>query len=162
MPRPQPDDDHSTEWFVVEEHIHDRRLAARACQAILDLLKPRATRAVLDAYTDHRKPMPPDAEAAEDALWAKGKRQHKRDPGMNVELDLSDADDWDLLTRYAPWSINVDLYDATDDLIANFHDCGHDVTARLSADQATRLSHDLVGMLRIDTLEAFQARKRDR
>ena len=93
---------------------------------------------------------------------SKASGQHKRDPGMNVELDLSDADDWDLLARYAPWSINVDLYDATDDLIANFHDCGHDVTARLSADQATRLSDDLVGMLRIETLEAFQARKKDR
>jgi hypothetical protein len=30
---------------------------------------------------------------------------------MSVELDLSSADAWDLLVRYAPWSINVDLYD---------------------------------------------------
>ena len=35
---------------------------------------------VLDAYTDDRK-MPPDVEAAEDALWALGKRQQDRDPG---------------------------------------------------------------------------------
>ena len=56
---------------------------------------------VPDAYTDHRK-MPPNIEAAEDALWALGKRQHKRDPGMNVELDLTNADAWDLLEKVCP------------------------------------------------------------
>jgi hypothetical protein len=91
------------------------------------------------------------------ALRAKGRRQHKRDPEMNVELDLSDSGDSDLLTRYAPWSINVDLY-AGNDLIANFHDCGHDLTARLSAAQAARLSDDLADLVHIETLEAFQSR----
>lgn len=160
MPGPEPDGDNPTEWFVVAEHIHDRGLAARACQAVLDLMKSNAARAAVDAYTDHRKAMPPDAVSAEEALHARGKQQHLRDPGMNVELDLSRSYDWNLLTRYAPWSINVDLYSAANDLIANFHDCGHDVTARLSGDQASRLSDDLLGVLRIETLEAFQARAR--
>jgi hypothetical protein len=90
-----------------------------------------------------------------------GKQQRKRDPGMKVDLDLSNAEDWDLLTRYAPWSINVDLYDHTDHLIANFHDCGHDVTARLSADQAARLSDDLGDLLHVETLKALRDRERD-
>jgi hypothetical protein len=80
---------------------------------------------------------------------------------MKVDLDLSNAEDWDLLTRYAPWSINVDLYDHTDHLIANFHDCGHDVTARLSADQAARLSDDLGDLLHVETLKALRDRERD-
>jgi hypothetical protein len=107
--RPRADEDCSTEWFVVREDIRDRDLAARACHVVLGLVRFKASRAVVDAYTDHRKVMPPDAEAAEDVLWAKDRHQHKRDPGMNVALDLSSADDWDLLVRYAPWSINVDV-----------------------------------------------------
>jgi hypothetical protein len=162
MPPSQPGDDRSTEWFAVAEHIHDRDLAAHACQSVLDLVKSKAARAVVDAYTDHRKAMPPDASEAEEALWATGKQQHKRDPGMNIEFDLSSADGWDLLNRYAPWSINVDLYDANDDLIANFHDCAHDVNALLSADEAVRLSDELGELLHIEALEAFQARERDR
>jgi hypothetical protein len=124
-------------------------------------VKSKSVRAAVDAYTDYQKAMPPDAEAAQEALRAKGKQQHKRDPGMNVELDLSNAEDWDLLTRYAPWSINVDLNDRNDDLIANLHDCGHDVTARLSAGQAARLSEDLGDLLHLESLEAFHARERD-
>jgi hypothetical protein len=77
-------------------------------------------------------------------------------------LDLSSADGWDLLARYAPWSINVDVYDAAGDLVANFHDSGHDVTARLSADQAAQLSDDLREVLHIEKFEPFQIRERDR
>jgi hypothetical protein len=55
--------------------------------------------------------MPPEIERVEDRLWTIGKQQHRRDPGMNVELHLSNAEAWDLLVRYAPWSINVDGYD---------------------------------------------------
>ncbi len=161
--RPQAnDDDGSTEWFMVRELIRDRDLAAHACNVVLDLVKFTAARAVVDAYTDHGKVMPSDAEAAEDMLRGRGKLQHKRDPGMNVVLDLSDAKDWDLLNRYAPWSINVDVYDAGDDLIANLHDCGLSVSARLSADQAARLTDALAGHLHVETEEAFQARERYR
>jgi hypothetical protein len=71
MPGPKPDGDNSTEWFVVAEHIHDRGLAARACQAVLDLMKSNAARAAVDAYTDYRKAMPPDAVSAEEALHAR-------------------------------------------------------------------------------------------
>jgi hypothetical protein len=54
------------------------------------------------------------------------------------------------------------VYDAADDLVANFHDSGHDVTARLSADQAAQLSDDLREVLHIETFEPFQIRERDR
>lgn len=126
MPRPHLGADRSTDWYTVAEDIHDRDLASRACQSVLHLVKSNAARAAVDVYTYHRKAMPPDAGVAEEALRAKGKQQHKGDPGMNVELDPSNPEDWDLLTRFAPWSINVDIYDCTDELIANFHDCGHD------------------------------------
>lgn len=148
----------STAWFDVFEiqegaHrgcIHDRALAVRACQAVLKVMKPQAARAVLDAYTDYHTLMPPDAEAAEQALWTIGKQQHRRDPGMNVELDLSDAQGWDLLDRYAPWSINVDVYDAVGDEIVNFHDCGLLVTALLTVDQAAMLAADLGDALHVE------------
>jgi hypothetical protein len=161
MPQPHLGDDRSTQWFTVVEHIHDRDLAARACQCVLRLVKSNAARAAVDAYTDHQKAMPPDARAAQEALQAKGKQQHKRDPGMKVDLDLSNAEDWDLLTRYAPWSINVDLYDHTEALIANFHDCGHDVTPRLSAGHAARLSDDLGDHLHVETLKTLRDREGD-
>ena len=48
--------------------------------------------------------MPPDARAAEEALMAEGKQQHKRDPGMNVELDLSSADGWDSYEPTLRWA----------------------------------------------------------
>lgn len=99
--RPRANDDGSTRWFVVREEIRDRGLAARACHVVPDLVRFTAARAVVDAYTDHRKVMPSATEAGEDALWAKGKHQYKRDPGMNIALDLSDADDWDLLSHLA-------------------------------------------------------------
>ena len=57
---------------------------------------------------------------------------------------------------------NVDAYDAADDLIADFHDCGYLVSARLSADQAARLSDDLAGNLHVELVEAFQAHERYR
>jgi hypothetical protein len=79
MPGPKPDGENSTEWFVVAEHIHDRGLAARACQAVLDLMKSNAARAAVDAYTDYRKAMPPDAVSAEEAPHARGKQQHRRE-----------------------------------------------------------------------------------
>jgi len=151
------DKESATEWYVVVEEIADRGLAAQACQAVLDIVKPRATRALVDAYTDYRKMMPPEVQAAEAALHAKGKLQHKGDPGMNVKLDLSLVQDWDLLARYAPWSINIDLYD-TNEEIAILHDCGHDISARLSPHEATRLSAHLADDLHIETLDDFKAR----
>lgn len=158
MSHPPPDDARSTEWFDVFEiqegaHrgcIHDRALAVRACRAVLKLVKSHAARAVVDAYTDYRKLMPPDAEAAEDALWTMGKQQHKRDPGMNVELDLSNPEGWDLLDRYAPWSINVDVYDAAGDELVNFHDCGLTVSAQLTVDQAPMLATDVGDALHVE------------
>ena len=158
MSHPPSDDAPSTAWFDVFEiqegaHrgcIHDRALAVRACRAVLKLVKSHAVRAVVDAYTDYRKLMPPDAEAAEQVLWTIGKQQHRRDPGMNVELDLSCAEGWDLLDRCAPWSINVDVYDVEGDEIVNFHDCGLLVTARLTVDQAAKLATDLSDALHVE------------
>ena len=72
---------------------------------------------------------------------------------MNVELDLSSTDDWDLVVRYAPWSINVDVYDPADYVIANFQDCGHLVSTRLSADPAGLLADELAGHLRVETVD---------
>jgi hypothetical protein len=159
MPKPQSADEVSMTWYAVVEHIHDRDLAGRACHAVLDLVRSRAARAVIDAYTDHRKGLPTEASTAQEALRALGERQHRRDPGMNIALDLTRREDCDLLRRYAPWSINVDLYDATGDLIANFHDCGHDVSALLTHVQAMQLSDGLAGQLHIEALKGGPSRK---
>jgi hypothetical protein len=158
MSDPDRTDALAREWYLIAEEIRDRSLAARACESVLDIVKPQAAKAVVDAYTDYRKAMTADVEAAEAALWVMGKQQHKRDAGMNIALDLADPENWDLLTRYAPWSINVDIYDSSAELVATFHDCGYTVSAWLSAGQAARMTDDLEGILHIEPLDHPPAR----
>lgn len=79
MSRPRPSDDDSITVVHGGRDIHDRDLAARSCQSVARLVNSNAARAAVDAYTDHRKVMPPDAGAAQEELQAKGKQQHKRD-----------------------------------------------------------------------------------
>lgn len=153
MSGPLPDGDASMAWYLVGDEIRDRALAERVSRAVLDVLRPRTAAAVIDAYTDFRKTITAEANAAEDALWAKGSLRRTRDPGMNVELDPSNEDDWTLLACYAPWSINVDLYDTSDALIGSLHDCAYVIDAELSADDVSRLAAELGDAIPIQKME---------
>ena len=80
-------------------------------------------------------------------------------PGMGVQLTLTSTEHWYLLTRYAPWSINVDLYDAVDDELANLHDCSPSLSVRLSAAHAATLHTALPDQLPLEALNTFQTRR---
>lgn len=146
----------TTRWYAVTEDIRDRGLAAKACHAVLGVLQSRIARARIDAYTDFRKAITPEAAAAEEALMNLGKRQHRGDPGMGVQLDLSTTEHRDLLARYAPWSIDVDLYGADDVLVANFHDCAYSIGALLTPDEASDLAARLADELHLKPLDLDQ------
>lgn len=101
--------------------ITDRATAERACSAVLTVLSERAASASLDAITDFADLMPAEVQAAQEELMHLGGRD------VGIALDLQEAEHRHLLNVFAPWSIQVDIFDGEDRLIANFHDCGHDV-----------------------------------
>lgn len=158
-------DDERAAWCVIVEEIRDQALAGRACRAVLDVMRPRIARASIDAFTDSRKVITPEAKAAEDELahlssvQRRGQRFMRRPRrGMNVELDASSDHEWLLLARYAPWSINVDLYDDHDNHIGTLHDCAFDITIKLSPDEAAGVAADLEGFLHLETYARWRAR----
>lgn len=102
--------------------------------------------------------MPSEIKAVEGALRVIGGRPHKGDPGMNVHLDLSSAERWELLANYAPWSIHVDVHEGQE-TTATLHDCGRSISARLSPDDAAQLAARLAPDLHIEPLEMFQGRR---
>ena len=158
-------DDKDGTWYVVVEDIRARDLADLACRAVLDVLRPRIAGASVDAFTDFRKVITPQADAAEEELHRisatqrKGKRFLRRpSQGMNVELDASDERQWSLLSCYAPWSINVDLYDGRGVHVGTMHDCGFDISMKLSPDEAAVLTRRLGDAVHIETYATWRAR----
>lgn len=107
--------------WCVDMDITDRATAERACSAVLTVLGERAASASIDAITDFTDLMPGDVRAARDELMRLGGRD------VGVALDLQKARHRQLLHVFAPWSIQVEVLDDEGRLIANFHDCGHDV-----------------------------------
>lgn len=97
------------EFYVVDKDILDRDEAAFVSAVVLDVLGEDAAGAWVDAYSDFDDEMPEAVKAVQVALMELGARQHRRDPGMGIELDLSNPVHARLLERFAPWSINVDL-----------------------------------------------------
>ena len=148
-------------WYVVSQDILDRGLAEQACLAVLDAVRPRAARVHVDAYSDYRDSLTPQAQAAQDELRARGAVGLRRrgDPGMGVELDPASAPDWDLLQTYAPWSIHVEL-DSAAGTLAVLHDCGSSVGAALTQAEADQLSRSLAGGLRLETLDQLRKRQK--
>src|SRR5215212_9538239 len=97
--------------YVVDKDIVHRDQAITACTAVLALLGPRLRSASVDAYTDYRDQLPAQAATAERWLLDLGRARGYGDPGMGVELHLSDPEQWAILRSYAPWSICVELKD---------------------------------------------------
>jgi hypothetical protein len=142
------------EVYVVDTDIVDRGEAVRVCSAVLDLVRPHAALAVVDGYSDYRGRLPPEVQRAQDWVRARGRRRGTGDPGMGVELDPQNAEDWRQLRIYAAWSIHVEVQGEGDhgDELAVLHDCGNSITAALTAPEAARLAADLgdaAGLLRV-------------
>jgi hypothetical protein len=148
--------------YVVGNDIVARADATLACQAVLDVLRHRAMRVWIDAYSDYTDELPPVVVQAQDWLREKGRVRGSGDPGMGIELDPADDPSWEFVRTYASWSIHVELTaDAeANQVIACLHDCGYSVTAELTTDEAVEVSHKLDN--RVPVLPLHEARERDK
>ncbi len=138
-------------WYGLEPDLTDRALADRACLAVLDLVRSRCVTASVDAYSDYQEELPAPARAAQDELRARGASRRRGDPGMAVELDPADPQDWALLRAFAAWSIHVEL-DSAGGTLAVLHDCGRSISAELSPAEADGLGRALGGEVRVAAL----------
>jgi hypothetical protein len=146
--------------YVVDKDVTDRAEAAAVCDAVLDAVKSRLVFATVDAYSDYDDEMTPAAREAQRKLFAMGKEQGLRDPGMGVNLDLRDPTAWAVLRAFAPWSINVDLWDAASNNFATFHDCGYSVVVDLSDEDASAIRSRLSPIAPVLPLGVVHARRR--
>jgi hypothetical protein len=89
------------EVYVVDTDVVERGEAVRVCSAVLDLVRPHAALAVVDAYSDYRDRLPPQVQRTQDWLHARGRRRGTGDTGMAVELDPQNDEDWKQLRIYA-------------------------------------------------------------
>lgn len=78
--------------FTVPTDIVTRSDAEAVTAAVLDVLADAAQRAVVDAYTDHRREMTPEVQAAESLLRSRNERRVRGDVGMGVEVTRDDAE----------------------------------------------------------------------
>lgn len=139
--------------YAVEGGITDRVIAARACRAVMDVLEGVSARAEVDCFSDFAADMPAEICDAEAQLRARGRTGFLHsDPWMAVPVDRSDDATWDLVRRYASWSINTDLYGTESPPLASFHDCGYSLVARLTAEEAADLTRRLEGIALVRVL----------
>ena len=131
-----------TQWYVVCPATADRQVVEQCCLAVLEVVRPRAERVWIDAYSDHRANLPALAQQAQDELRSRGSLRtgrHRGDPGMAVELDPSRPADWELVRTYGPFSIHVELAGLEDDL-ATLDDSGLSISVNLTEAEAGRLA----------------------
>jgi hypothetical protein len=88
----------------------DQHEARRACHAVLDVVLPRARTIYIDAYSDV-EPLPPEGLIAQTTLFAMGRAQGSRDPGMGIALDAKAENHVRLLREIAALSICVEIRD---------------------------------------------------
>lgn len=145
--------------YVVDKEITARDEATKACAAVLEVLRPALRFGVVDAYSDYNDQMPPDVAEAGRWLRQRGLDRGSGDPGMAVEVPVSD-DGWEVLCRYAPWSIHVELFGEGPSPIGTLHDCGYTISADLNPAEAIALASRLAGISGLVPSHELQARKR--
>jgi len=140
-------DGHRT--YVVGNDFVDRADATLACQAVLDVLRRRAMRVWIDAYSDYADELPPVVVQEQDWLREKGRVRGSGDPGMGIELDPADDRSWEVVRTYASWSIHAELTadEEAYQVIASLHDCGYSVTAELTTEEAVEVSRKLADIV---------------
>ena len=131
-------------FYAVDKDILDRDEAALVCAVVLDVLRADLTQVCLDAYSDYDSEMPEEIKAVQATLKEIGFAQHGRDPGMGINLDLSDPAHARLLDLFAPWSINVDLLGPQRLDMGALHDCAMWVHFRASPEQAAQIGNRLI------------------
>lgn len=103
-----------------------------AIGAVLDAVRARATRAVVDTRGEGAPPC--EVVAVQSQLM-------RVRAGHDVELDPVDDAQWELVRVWAPWSLRVTLH-ARDRWLASVDDCGASVRALLDAGEVAALADD--------------------
>lgn len=110
-----------------------------AIRVVLDSVRSRATRAVVDARGTGSPPA--DVAAAQAQLM-------RVRAGHDVELDPVDDAQWELVRAWAPWSLRVAL-DTHGRWLASVDDCGGDVRALLDSDDVSALAADGITLVQV-------------
>jgi hypothetical protein len=156
-------------YYVMDKDVTARDEASRACAAVLQLLRQHLRLVVVDAYTDYDDKLTADARQAQESLRRLGAGQGRRpwwrrnwpaDPGMGIEMDPTDDQQWNALCAYAAWSINLDLYGPEREDLGGFYDSGHSIGASLTAIEARQLSVALADIGPLTLLDEFHARRK--
>jgi hypothetical protein len=144
--------------YCVDRDLADAADAARACQAVIDVVLPRVHEAWIDAISDE-KDLPAAARTVQAALVRLGRPQGCGDDGFGIRLDVRQSDHVRLLRAFASWSIGVELYDAATVWVAYFSDTGSSVCFNVTDAEAVAIQAAL-GNLPIITVSERKARKR--
>jgi hypothetical protein len=125
------------EKYVV---IDGQSAPALVCGSIFGVLAREVVSAVVDAYSDFTDQMPNDIRAAEQWLRGQGFARPDGDPGVRIRVYASDEIGWAIVRAYAPWSVQVSLYDDAGRSVASLHDGGRSVMLDVAEDEATLLA----------------------
>ncbi len=132
------------------------------CRAVCEVLRPAAGVAYVDAYSDYDDELPVVVADAQRELRELGRRRGTGDPGMAVELDPADEEQWQLLLSYGAWSIQAELWTpGRVGELATLHDCAYSVSAELDADEAEELATRLGGLATLERLQTVRRRERE-
>lgn len=126
-----------------------RAQSDHVCQAALDVLRSALGFVVVDAFTDYEEEITKDVRAAQTGLRELAAEQHprRRQPGMGIEVDPRDDEQWALLRTYAAWSINVDLWASKyEEDLGTLHDCAHGIGVTLGPDELATLTDATVAL----------------
>lgn len=144
--------------YCVDRDLVDAADAARACQAVIEVVLPRVHEAWIDAISDE-KDLPAAVRTVQDALVRVGRPQGRGADGFGVQLDVRQSDHVRLLRAFAPWSIGVELYDAAMVWVAYFSDTGSSVCFNVTEAEAVAIQAAL-GSLPMVMVSELKARKR--
>jgi hypothetical protein len=149
------------EKYVV---IDGQSAPALVCSSIFGVLAGDVVSAVIDAYSDFTDQMPNDIRAAEQWLRGRGFTRGDGDPGVRIRVYARDEIGWAIVRAYAPWSVQVLLYDDAGRSLAAIHDGGRSVMLDVGDDEATLLALSLgasASLVRFDDWEPAGADEDD-
>ena len=149
--------EHVTE-YCVDRDLLDPRESEFACQAVLRVVLARVDTAWIDAYSDEDD-LPEAAREAQKELCRMGRARESGDPGMAIDLDISQSDHVRLLRTFASWSIGVELYDSSMQWVAYIADTGSSMCFNVTDEEAAAIRADL-GELPIITVSDLNARRK--
>lgn len=151
--------DHEQVEYCIGKDLTEVEESVRATAAILAVLGEQSYRAEVDLFSDRDRQMPPDVRAVEKKLIVLDARRGTR-PGSKMALDLTLTDPHErrLFEKYAPWSINADVFNQSGAWIATFHDSGYSLSFEMDNHQRSELTQLLpdLAVMSIKELRTIQ------